>query len=159
LSEYRDSSPCGYFYEREFDLPTPDVSTSISWDGSISLLGYNQPFVDLENQTLSLGVYWQAIRSVDTSYAVYLHLIDGETGTLAAQADVIPQGWSYPTDWWIAGEVVEDNIQIELGDLPEGSYELRIGWYDPETGDRLPPVSDQFHLFPDSSALLLTIDY
>jgi hypothetical protein len=54
------------------------------------------------------------------------------------QQDVVPQQGSYPTDQWLADEVVVDEYEIELpADLPPGSYPVEIGLYLPETGQRL----------------------
>jgi hypothetical protein len=56
-----------------------------------------------------------------------------------AQVDAVPQGGSYPTFWWLPGEVVADPVILELpADLLRGeSYRLIAGLYDPATGDRL----------------------
>jgi hypothetical protein len=45
-----------------------------------------------------------------------------------------------------------------MENVPPGRYELRIGWYDEESGARLTPESDQVQLFPDGSALLTVIE-
>jgi hypothetical protein len=46
-------------------------------------------------------------------------------------------GW-YPTSLWKTGEVVEDvHGVLVTADLPPGSYDLAVGWYDPVTGERL----------------------
>ena len=39
-----------------------------------------------------------------------------------------------------------------------GSYELRIGWYDEDTGMRLTPDSGELQLSPDGAALLTVIE-
>ncbi|MGB3713708.1 MAG: hypothetical protein WA996_04685 [Candidatus Promineifilaceae bacterium] len=96
---------------------------------------------------------------METSYVAYLHPIESETGLTIAQADVIPRGWSYPTNWWATGEVVEDAVKISMDNVPPGPYELHIGWFDEETGERLIPNSDQIQLFSDGSALLSRIEY
>jgi hypothetical protein len=55
--------------------------------------------------------------------------------------DTVPRGGGYPTLWWLLGEVVTDNVVLELpGDAPAEAYKLIVGWYDPETGARLPVV-------------------
>lgn len=67
-------------------------------------------------------------------------------------------GWSYPTSWWIQGEVVDDIVQIPLESVPPGRYELQIGWYDEETGIRLEPSSDEIQILIGDSALLTVIE-
>jgi hypothetical protein len=72
---------------------------------------------------------------MDQSYKFFIHLYDIESGDIIAQADVIPRDWTYPTTWWEAGEVVSDEIQ--LTSVVPGQYQLAVGVYDPETGERL----------------------
>lgn len=158
LTDLRDRPPCQDLYERDFDPPLPEKATSVSWDEKISLLGYDLTESEPDSSML-ITVYWQALSKMGNSYTVYVHLIDSATNSLVAQADVIPRGWSYPTNWWMVGEVVEDTMAIPLMDVPPGHYELYIGWYDTSTGTRLAPESSQLKLTPDSSALLTSFDF
>jgi len=73
---------------------------------------------------------------------VFVHLLDAE-GRIVAQHDSQPQDGAYPTSVWDAGEVVADEHVLDLPvDLPAGHYRLRVGWYLPGSGDRLPVVGD-----------------
>jgi hypothetical protein len=141
-----------------YDLPTPEVSTSIKWDQKLGLLGYDLTVIDQEANELPITVYWQALTEINNSYIVYFHLVESETGSLVAQADVIPRGWSYPTSWWTIGEVVEDTVRIPLQHVTPGRYELQIGWYEADSGLRLPLSSDQVQLTSNGSALLTYIE-
>jgi hypothetical protein len=158
LTDLLHNPPCQGVYERVMDLPSPETSTSITWDQKIGLLGYDLPANDPDSEILSIGVYWQSQIEMEDSLISFFHVIDSKTGVLVAQADVIPRGWSYPTNWWLKGEVVEDTVQISMKNVPSGHYELHIGWYDEETGMRLLPESDQIQLFSDGSALLTVIE-
>jgi hypothetical protein len=158
LADLRQQLPCPDIFEGGIDLPSPETSTSILWDQKISLLGYDLPNTEPGSEILSITVYWQALAAIENSYIAYFHLIDSETDSLVAQADVIPRGWSYPTDWWMTGEVVEDTVQIPMENVPPGRYELRVGWFGENTGIRLTPDSDQVQLFADGSALLTVIE-
>jgi hypothetical protein len=145
-------------YERVFELPTPEVSTSITWDQKLGLLGYDLPFINQEANELAITVYWQALTEINNSYTGYFHLVEAESGSVVAQADVVPRGWSYPTSWWARGEVVEDTVQIPLHDVTPGRYELQVGWYEADSGLRLPLSSDGVQLASNGSALLTYID-
>jgi len=73
---------------------------------------------------------------------VFIHLLDA-TGQIVAQHDGQPRNGAYPTSVWDAGEVVADEHVLDLpADLPTGAYRLRVGWYLPGTGDRLPVAGD-----------------
>jgi hypothetical protein len=81
---------------------------------------------------------------MDESYKIFLHLTNAGTGELAAQVDSIPVKWTYPTNWWEEGEIIEDTIQLSMEGIEPGSYQLWLGWYDEGTGQRLPVIpSDQ----------------
>lgn len=159
LADLRDQPPCQDLYRRVFDPPSPTNATSISWDQKISLLGYDLAAIDPDSSALSLTVYWQALSEMENSYTVYIHLIDSATNSLVAQADVIPRGWTYPTNRWMAGEVVEDTMLIPLENIAPGSYELYVGWYDISTGMRLVPESSQLQLTSDNSTLLTSLEF
>ena len=75
----------------------------------------------------------------DRDYTVFVHLLDA-SGRLVAQGDGVP-GYlgAVPTTLWQPGVPVLDEHMIALPDgLPSGEYSLLIGWYDYETGQRLP---------------------
>jgi hypothetical protein len=57
------------------------------------------------------------------------------------------------------GEVVEDTVKISIENVLPGLYELRIGWFDEETGARLIPDADKLQLLPDGSTLLSSIEF
>jgi hypothetical protein len=159
LADLRDQPPCQDIYRRVFDPPSPTNATSVSWEQKISLLGYDLGAIDRDSNALPITVYWQALSEMESSYTVYLHLIDTATNSLVAQADAIPRGWSYPTSWWMAGEVVDDTMLIPVENVSPGHYELYVGWYDASTGRRLPPESSQLELTSDNSALLTSLDF
>jgi hypothetical protein len=158
LVDLRYQPPCPTTYERVMDPPSPGISRFIAWEEKISLLGYDLPDIEPDATLLPIKLYWQAHSRMDASFVAYFHLVDLETGSLVAQADVIPRGWSYPTTLWEKDEVVEDSIQIPLENVPPGKYELRIGWYDSETGARLRPDSDEAQPSSDGSSILTVID-
>ena len=58
------------------------------------------------------------------------------------------------------GEIVSDEVSLSVQDAPRGRYELAVGWYDPDTRQRLPavdgqgkPLSDNRLLLPDGVTL------
>ena len=125
--------------DHTFSVPSPTSVVGASWQDLISLVGFEQT---VSPDMLNLILYWHAIDEVDTSYKIFLHLTDKNTGELVEQIDFIPQSWTYPTDWWVSGEYITDPISLPLSDLPSGEYQVWLGIYDPDTGERL-SVSDQ----------------
>ena len=115
------------------------------WENLITLTDYTiQPTVT----HLELTFYWQAIQKMDTSYKIFVHLPEARTGELVAQLDTFPVGWTYLTNQWQVGEIIEDHMSLALEDVPPGQYQLFVGFYDEESGERLSTNS------PDNSVLL-----
>lgn len=93
-------------------------------------------------ETITLWLDWQAIRPVERSYSIYVHLL-AEDGTLIAQGDGGPThlGREIDTIFWAPLMRVYDVKTVTLpADALPGRYQLRIGVYDPIEGTRLPPV-------------------
>ncbi|HSJ52277.1 MAG TPA: hypothetical protein VLC52_00905, partial [Anaerolineae bacterium] len=89
-------------------------------------------------RTLRLTLHWQALATMNTSYAVFAQIL-GPAGTVRAQADALPRSGGYPTTWWLPGEVVSDEMALALPEgFNAGGFRLIVGLYDPATGERLP---------------------
>ena len=125
----------------EISLPTdsPDNITEFQFGDSIVLRGYS-----MANNAgmLHLNLYWDAIASPTVDEKLFIHIIDS-AGEVVAQADAPPVQGLYPTSFWDAGEMISDSREISLSDLPAGSYKIRLGWYDPVSGQRLPVDGDE----------------
>jgi hypothetical protein len=90
---------------------------------------------------MRVALLWRTDAPVGQSYKVFAHVIS-EEGELAAQHDGIPRGGLAPTTAWQANERTPDRFVIDLpGDMTPGTYELRVGLYDPDTQIRLPLTS------------------
>ncbi len=121
--------------DRVFTAPQSETAVEILFGDEALLSGYS---VAMEGDNLLVMLVWQALQEMDTSYNVFVHLVD-EQETIVAQSDVGPGGWTRPTTGWVSGEYVLDSHSLKL---PPGSdlsgLRLRVGLYDPESGQRLP---------------------
>lgn len=100
----------------------------------------------MPGDTLPVQLTWQAQRPVRQDLTLFVHLVDGQ-GNIVAQYDSRPYGGRWPVPAWPVGEAVQEVVGLDLpADLPAGSYQIRLGWYD-ETG-RVPLTngSDAFLL-------------
>lgn len=90
-------------------------------------------------ELLTVKLYWEALQKPNQNYSVFVHLIDAQ-GQLVAQQDQAPgNGPGYLPLQWSKGDIVADEWQIHLPlPLPAGKYQLRVGMYDSDTGNRLP---------------------
>jgi hypothetical protein len=83
-------------------------------------------------------LWWEAIGEPEMDYTVFVHLLDGQ-GNLAGSGDGPPMDGAYPTSVWQAGDHVVDGHAVTTeGRLLPGTYLVEVGWYDPDSGQRLP---------------------
>jgi hypothetical protein len=106
---------------------------------------------------LNLSLVWRSlVDDIPSSYTVFVHLAN-EMEEIVAQGDGVPVGGFRPTTSWRAGEVIQDNHLIPVpADTPAGIYRLWIGFFDPETGQRL-RVTMNGEQLPDGRLLLQTV--
>lgn len=89
-------------------------------------------------------------------YSIFLHAIDPATGEKIAGWDGPPMMGTYTTRFWQPGETLLDYRKLEVPpDMPPGPIELRIGVYDPITGERVPITVDGVPV-PDNSLVIET---
>jgi hypothetical protein len=141
--------------ERSFTVPPITHPLDLRFGDLARFLGYDLEAEAKPGGRLRLTLYWQALSTTDTSYMVFVHLLDAR-GEILAQGDSLPGQGSLPTTGWMAQEVIVDRHEISLpADLASGSYTLMVGLYDPLSGERLPayheegqPVGDKANLGP-----------
>ncbi len=91
-----------------------------------------------------LTLYWRPTAAAPPArdYSIYIHLLDPQ-GNLIAQWDGPPLQSAYPTRFWRPGESLLDYRKLTIpDDIPTGPAHVRIGIYDPISGERLPVTVD-----------------
>ena len=128
---------------------TPGTRSLASLDDQIMLLSFEPTAVVAlgqrvaPGQTMQVTFYWWAMAQMDTDYAVFVHLLDGE-GRVKWQHDGMPAFGTRPTSGWQPGEVIADVHEIPLpADAPEGTYGLEVGVYSPLTWQRLRVLDEE----------------
>jgi hypothetical protein len=130
--------------DHQFDRPAIDhpVPASASFGEVAQLLGYNLDLSQVETDGhVRLTLFWQALQETETSYKVFVHLLD-PAGTIVSQIDRAPQGGAALTTSWLAGEIITDEIKVPAGAGLANVEAIAVGLYDPLTGRRLPVGSD-----------------
>jgi uncharacterized membrane protein len=126
--------------EREHTfLPTaPTHVQPVRLGASVELTGYDLREVPrAPGSPLEVTLHWYALETPDRNYHSFVHLLDAE-GAIVAQHDGPPGEGEQPTLGWLPGEYVTDPHRLQLPtDLPDGTYRLEVGLYDPATGLRL----------------------
>jgi len=123
-------------------------------DGRIRLLSYQFDAGQVRaGGEVPLTLYWQALREMDESYTVFIHLVD-DANQIWGQKDNPPVSGTSPTSEWREGEVVEDSYVIPVQtDAPQGTYHIIVGMYDPQTMQRLPVSGREGQVQGDSVLL------
>jgi 4-amino-4-deoxy-L-arabinose transferase-like glycosyltransferase len=86
---------------------------------------------------VSTTLFWKTRGPIAEDFSIFVHLLDGD-GLLMAQSDSPPVGGSRPTSGWgVGGAIVDRHGLLLPSSLPPGDYELLVGMYSPQTGERL----------------------
>ena len=99
-----------------------------------------QPVLPTGEQVI--WVYWRPLVQTQTQLKAFVHLsgeLNPQTGNpLWSQADQEPQQGRAVTTQWEPGSLYRDvYILPGVASLPNGEYNLSLGLYDPQTGERL----------------------
>jgi hypothetical protein len=124
----------------------PPVATPFAADWGepplLSLHGYDLAPVQ-PGEMLPLTLYWRGQnQTIADNYSVFIHIV-AEGEEIIAQADGPPLHGFRPTSSWRAGEALVDEWMIWLPpDLSPGTYDIYLGLYLPDSGERLPVFQD-----------------
>ncbi len=119
-------------HPRPGGLPNP---VSYRFGGRIELVGYEMaPRRVRPGETVVLTLYWRALSPTERDYTVFTHILEPPQ-TLWGQEDRPP---TPPTSQWRPGEVYRETYRLTVKpETPGGFYEVEIGLYRPDTGERL----------------------
>jgi len=125
---------------RRFTLPEDHrlVSADYNFNNKVKLVGYAlSADTARQGDSLHLTLYWQALERMTKQYTIFTHLLSQEN-LIWGQKDNQPINNTYPTNWWMPGEIVVDEYDIPVtNDAPPGRYALEVGLYLWTTGERL----------------------
>ncbi len=86
---------------------------------------------------MRVALEWSTRSVIEDSFSVFFHVV-AEDGTLLAQADGVPGGGLYALPTWEPDETIIDRFVVQIPpDAPAGTYEVRTGIYEPNSGLRL----------------------
>ncbi len=112
---------------RSGDTPNP---VYVDFGGRMLLRGYDLSAREVKpGEDVTLTLYWEALRSMDTNYTVSSQIIDASQRK-AAQNDRWPAGRASPTATWEPGTVITDRVPLEIfPSAASGSYDVRVSVY------------------------------
>jgi hypothetical protein len=135
--------------DRAFDEPISGREIEVNFEDQIALVGLSiEPPDPVGEEPISVDLVWLGLAEMPLSYHVFVHLID-QDGQIVDQSDGVPANWTRPTTGWVAGEFMVDGHSLLI---PEGTephdLSLRIGLYDPDSGDRLRQDDNEYVILP-----------
>lgn len=135
--------------DRLFSPPPFDVPVQTQFGDFGALEGFSVAQTAISpDEALDLTLVWHVTQTPALSYRVFTHLLDAD-GRVVAQHDGLPANGARLTTGWVSGEYVVDPHALTF--LPErsdyrGPARLEVGFYDPETGDRVPVANGADHI-------------
>ncbi len=121
---------------RQWPALDPEQPLDATFGGQIRLIGYDWVHENIRPGTqVPITFYWTTVAPPDQPLNLFIHLIDPATQTQVAGFDGPP---AFPTTFWERGTtIIDERLLTFPADLPPGTYEVRIGWYNLETFARL----------------------
>ena len=110
----------------------PQVQLDVNFGNIVQLTGYD--VIAGNSNDASVTLYWRVLNMPDRGdYAAFAQLRDqwgfewGKGGS-----------FDYPSEQWTPGEIIVNRIDVPISTgAPPGDYELRVGWFSPETQQRI----------------------
>src|SRR5690606_1773825 len=100
------------------------IQTGSSWQG-------------LPGSVITTNIVWETLKRPSADYSVFLHLSADETAPPVGQDDRL-MGGPLPTGVWYPGDLVSDQLSLTIpDDTPAGAYDLLLGAYVWQAGERL----------------------
>jgi 4-amino-4-deoxy-L-arabinose transferase-like glycosyltransferase len=88
---------------------------------------------------LQIGTFWRAGNRPQPGIRMFMHLVDPSTGHIITQHD----GLDAPMQFWRKGDAIFQFHPLQIpADTSAGQYELRLGLYNPQTGQRILRTDD-----------------
>ncbi|MCE2471229.1 MAG: glycosyltransferase family 39 protein [Anaerolineae bacterium] len=112
-----------------------------SFDEIVALLGYDSCNDLLPSGMQLLRVYWRPLAQSPQPLKSFVHVYGPEAGAsgreLRTQDDQYPQEGRLDSTTWAHTGVFREVYYLPVSSLDEGRYEILIGWYEPDSGERL----------------------
>jgi hypothetical protein len=140
-----------YEPERIHLVEAGGVGGTVAWGEPLARFGDRVTLLDASctcdgDGQVQLVAYWRVEEFVEVDLTVFAHLLNPE-GLLVAQADGYPLLGVFPLWLWEPGETVRDVRHF----APGGEYAIRLGVWEPASGERLPATAPDGTSWPDQA--------
>ena len=117
------------------------------FEGGVTLVGFTaQPPALHPGDVMRLTLFWRG-EKMPYHRKIFVQLRNSDNQSVA-QADHFIYDEKVPSSRWQAlfkdGQAVRDGVELALPpDLPSGDYKILVGFYDPDTFERIGVINDQ----------------
>lgn len=118
------------FVAMEVDTVEP---ADVYFGQTIRLAGYG---TRRQGRYLNIALIWENLATAELPLKTFVHVWDN-ADNLIAQNDQYPVGGFQPPNTWEPESTVRDLHGLLLPVNAAGPFRIRLGWYDPATGERL----------------------
>jgi hypothetical protein len=124
--------------EHKYRPTDPVHAQQAPFGSSVELVGYDlREAVRAPGSPLEVTLHWHVLETPGKDYHSFVHLLDAG-GEIVAQHDGTPGEGDLPALGWLPSEYLTDTHRLQIpSGLPDGTYRLGVGLYDPVTGQRL----------------------
>jgi hypothetical protein len=109
-------------------------------------------------QQIAIETRWHVLAQPRADYTVFVHLTDSAGQQITGFDQPFTAGY-YPSSLWQPGETITHTHRLTLpASLPGSAYEIRLGVYDPQSGQRLSVQDRNQAQAQDNQISLFVID-
>lgn len=129
------------------------LDNPVSLVNGINLVQLEIPSMPIvRGDLLPLSLQWHNTQHQMRDLTVFIHVLD-QNGSIVAQIDRRPFAGRFPTASWKIGEMLQDEMLLQLPkEMESGSYSIKLGLYD--EGGRISFVSGQDNLILRRSLII-----
>jgi len=132
----------GYLSPAWTELEAGDLPRGVYGENQVALIDYEFIGQVYPGAEVQLDVTWQSLRPLDKDYTVFVQAL-GPAREIWGQQDIQPQDGDSPTSSWVPGQIIADTYILKIDPAgPWDDYEVIIGFYDGQTGERLAVEQD-----------------
>jgi len=103
---------------------------------------------------IEVSYRWRCVRPMSRNYWCFTHVVDG-AGKVIGYLDHRILNGNPPTPAWKAGDVAVEKMVFPLAEKDSGAYQLRIGVFDRESGERLAIVDTTLPVILQRTAVVV----
>lgn len=138
---YADASGLPVRQYKHWIVSDGDDGELARFSDTVSLVRFESCFDLLPGGELLLGLHWLPLAHSAQPLKSFVHVYDADSGAVGGQLwtqdDQYPQDGRLDASNWKGSGVFREVYYLPVSSLVAGRYEIRVGWYDPVSGERL----------------------